>query len=78
MTPRLPVLSARDLLRALDRAGFRVVGRQGSHVRLKGQRNGRTRVCVVPFHAEVAPGTLKSILRQAGLTREDLDLLLGR
>lgn len=74
---RLPVLSARDVLRALGKAGFVQVGRKGSHVRLKRVKPGDVRIVVVPNHPEIARGTLQSILRQAGLTREELLELLG-
>ncbi|MEA3198889.1 MAG: hypothetical protein QOE90_317 [Thermoplasmata archaeon] len=67
------VVSARELLRVLRSLGFEVVGRKGSHIRLKRRDPSPTRVVVMPDHAEIAPGTLASILRQAGLTREDLD-----
>lgn len=76
MAPRLPVLSAREVLRALAKAGFEVVAQRGSHIRLKANHAGRTRIVVVPNHAELTPGTLHSILRQAGLTREALARLL--
>lgn len=76
MTPRRPVLSAREVLGALGRAGFALVGQKGSHVRLKGSRGGRTRVVVVPRHQELARGTLQSILRQAGLGWKELLELL--
>lgn len=70
MAPRLPVLSARDVLRALGRAGFVVVSQRGSHIRLKGQHSGKGWGAIVPNHDELTPGTLGSILRQAGMTRE--------
>ncbi len=73
---KLPALSARKVIRALRKAGFEVVAQRGSHVRLNGERGGRVRVVIVPNHADIAPGTLVSILRQAGLTREELDDLL--
>jgi predicted RNA binding protein YcfA (HicA-like mRNA interferase family) len=34
--------------------------------------DGRRRVCVVPLHDEVAVGTLAGLLRQAGLSKEEL------
>lgn len=74
MAPRLPVLSAREVVRALSRAGFQRVGQKGSHIRLK--RGHPTRLVIVPSHAELTPGTLRSILRQAGLSREELLRLL--
>lgn len=73
---RMPVLSARDILRALQRVGFERVGQKGSHIRLKGVRAGRKRIVIVPNHDEVTPGTLKSILRQSGLTRDEWRRLL--
>ena len=70
---KLPVLSARKLINALRRAGFGVVAQRGSHIRLNGARKGVVRVVIVPSHPEIAPGTLISILRQAGMTRAELD-----
>lgn len=74
---RLPRPSGRDVVKALARAGFVVVGRKGSHVRMRGFRLGAVRVVVVPDHAELAPGTLASILRQARLTRDEFLELAG-
>ena len=59
----------------LTRIGFNIVGRKGSHIRLK-KKNDRTLVAIVPDHKEIAKGTLKSILKRVELTREEfLDLL---
>lgn len=66
----LPVISGRKVVKILEKVGFSVVGRKGSHVRLK-KTSDRIYVVVVPLHREIAPGTLKSILRQAGLNREE-------
>jgi predicted RNA binding protein YcfA (HicA-like mRNA interferase family) len=68
---KLPVLSARDVLKALARAGFERVAQRGSHIRFKGIWAGAVRVVVVPNHREIARGTLLSIIRQAGMTREE-------
>jgi predicted RNA binding protein YcfA (HicA-like mRNA interferase family) len=73
---KLPVVSGRELVKALRRAGFQVVAQRGSHIRLRGTRHGQTRVVVVPDHDEVARGTLLSILRQAAMTREEFDAIL--
>jgi predicted RNA binding protein YcfA (HicA-like mRNA interferase family) len=58
----------------LEKAGFEVVRQRGSHVSL---RKGEWRT-VVPLHDELSPGTLLGILRQAGLSREDLELLMKK
>jgi predicted RNA binding protein YcfA (HicA-like mRNA interferase family) len=56
--------------------GFTVVGRKGSHVRLKKRTAQSVNIVIVPDHPEIKKGTLKSILRQAGLSAEDLERLL--
>jgi len=66
----LPVVSGREVIKALAKIGFRIGGRRGSHVRLK-RKDGKTLIVVVPDHRELARGTLKSILRQANLSREE-------
>ena len=68
MTDGLPVVSGRQTIRALQRLGFEQVSQRGSHVKL---RNEAGRTAIVPLHDELARGTLRSILRQAGITGED-------
>ncbi|MDI6602086.1 MAG: type II toxin-antitoxin system HicA family toxin [Thermoanaerobacteraceae bacterium] len=64
-----------DVIRALSRAGFEVVSQKGSHLKLE-KKGSPTRVVIVPMHDELAKGTLKSILEQAGLELEGfLELL---
>jgi len=69
---KLPVISGHELIRVLQKDGFQIVRQRGSHLSLmKGQY--RT---VVPLHDELAKGTLLGILKQCGLSREQLfDLL---
>jgi len=66
--PSLPVLSAREVVRGLQRLGFERVGQRGSHIKL---RKGGLSV-IVPDHREVRRGTLASILKMAGVSVEDL------
>ena len=68
MSPALPVLSGAEVVRMLERAGFTRTGQRGSHVRLRG---GEGRVVIVPLHDALARGTLRSIIRQAGLSVDD-------
>ena len=77
MPGRLPAVNARRTTRALERAGFTVVRSSGSH-RLLVHAQDPTLVVTVPFHGgrDLKPGTLRSIIRQAGLSVEGfLDLL---
>jgi predicted RNA binding protein YcfA (HicA-like mRNA interferase family) len=77
MTERLPSLKAREILRTLERAGFAVSRTSGSHCRLI-HRTDPTRRVTVPLHAGRDPkrGTVQGILRQAGLTVEQFNVLL--
>ena len=72
---RLPVLSARELIRILEKMGFEIVRQRGSHVRLK-HEDGR--VVTVPAHAgqDVSRGLLRKILRDAELSPQELERLL--
>lgn len=60
-------VSGAEAVKALRRLGFTVTRQEGSHIRLE---RGQARV-TVPAHPSLAPGTLKSILRQAAVTLED-------
>ena len=74
----LPVVSGRKAIKALTKAGFRVAGRKGSHIKLKKKVDDKVFIVIVPDHAELARGTLKSMLRQANMTREEFLKLLGK
>ena len=54
---------------------FREVGQTGSHIKFALTTADGTRTVIVPKHREVAAGTLRSILRQAGLTSEEFEAL---
>jgi predicted RNA binding protein YcfA (HicA-like mRNA interferase family) len=68
VSPALPVISGAETIRALERLGFARVSQRGSHVKLR----RADRVAIVPLHRELAAGTLRSVLRQAGITIDDL------
>jgi len=69
--PRLPRVSGAQAIRALERLGFVQVRQRGSHVVLKCLGAERVAGCVVPLHSELAIGTLRGILKQAGITPKD-------
>ena len=66
--PELAGKSGEQIVRALERLGFERVRQKGSHVTLRKHTQEGVIGCVVPMHREVAVGTLRSILRQAGVT----------
>lgn len=71
---KLPVLSGADLVSLLEKNGFLVVRQRGSHTSLQ-KDHYRT---VVPLHDELAKGTLLAILKQCGLSREELGNMIGK
>ena len=69
--PKLPRVSGAEVIRALEQLGFSQVRQRGSHVVLKRFGPAGVTGCVVPLHSEIAIGTLRSILKQAGLSAEE-------
>jgi predicted RNA binding protein YcfA (HicA-like mRNA interferase family) len=71
----LPVVSGREVVNALERIGYVLDRQRGSHMILR-QQNPPHRRLTVADHKEVAKGTLRAIIRQAGLTVEEFNDLL--
>jgi predicted RNA binding protein YcfA (HicA-like mRNA interferase family) len=67
--PKLPVLSANEVIKVLRRFGFVVYRQSGSHIHLWNEE--RKLLVTVPNHPELAKGTLISILKQAKIEREE-------
>lgn len=72
--PELPILSGDEAIRIFKILGFYQARQKGSHVVLRRDDKG----CVIPRHKELAIGTLRSALRQAGIsTAEFINALKG-
>jgi predicted RNA binding protein YcfA (HicA-like mRNA interferase family) len=75
MVPRLPSVSSKELVRALEAAGFVLQRQKGSHATFRHPESKRT--TVVPIHpGDVKRPLLKMILEQAGLSEEEFRKLL--
>ena len=72
--PALPVLSGRKTVRAFEKSGWQVARQRGSHIIMV--REGQNVTLSIPDHKEVARGTLRSLIRAAGLTVEEFIRLL--
>lgn len=72
---KLPILSGRDVVKALAKAGYEFDHQRGSHIVLRLNISPFRRV-TIPDHKEVAKGTLRSIIRETGLTLEEFTNLL--
>lgn len=73
--PKLPTVTANEVIKALDKIGFQAVRQKGSHVRMKHEDN---RVVTVPVHKgkTIGKGLLRKILKDAELTVEEFIELL--
>ncbi|CAN5886414.1 type II toxin-antitoxin system HicA family toxin [soil metagenome] len=72
---KLPIVSGRDVVRVLEKLGYVLDRQKGSHMILR-QSTSPYRRLTVPDHNEIAKGTLRAMIRQAGLTVEEfVDLL---
>lgn len=68
-------LPFREVKRKLERAGFEEASQTGSHIKFAKTTAEGTRTATVPKHREVAAGTLRSILRQVGLSESQFEAL---
>lgn len=68
--------SAKSVLKALGRAGFKKVSQKGSHIKLRRTSEGRSLTVIVPNHKSLARGTFGSILRQADMTKAEFEHFL--
>lgn len=66
---RMPALTARQVVRAFEAFGWVEVRQSGGHIILV--KDGHPATLSVPNHAEVAKGTLRSLVRAAGLTQDE-------
>ena len=73
--PPVRPLPYREVVRKLMAAGFVELTQRGSHVKFSKENDEGVLTVIVPRHREVVVGTLRSILRQAGLTPHEFDSL---
>jgi Predicted periplasmic or secreted lipoprotein len=71
----LPQISGRELVKALKKIGYEQDRQRGSHIILRHIDPPHRRV-TVPDHKEIAKGTLRTIIREIGLTIDELKDLL--
>ena len=74
--PRLPHVSGRQAVAAFEGAGFQVKRQRGSHIIMA--KAGFPETLSVPDHTAVKPGTLRALIRKAGLGVDEFVELLAR
>jgi predicted RNA binding protein YcfA (HicA-like mRNA interferase family) len=71
----LPVISGREAVRAFRKVGYETDRQRGSHIILR-QAESPHRRLTVPDHKELRKGTLRALIRQAGLSIDEFVALL--
>jgi len=69
----LPACSGRDAVKAFGKLGYVVDHQTGSHIIM---RHPNLRRLTIPDHRELAKGTLRSLIREGGITKEEFITLL--
>jgi predicted RNA binding protein YcfA (HicA-like mRNA interferase family) len=65
---KLPVLSGEEVINILQSLGYYIRDQKGSHIHL---RHPTRKALTLPNHKQIARGTLREIIKQAGLTIEE-------
>ena len=62
-------MSGRKVIRVFEKLGWQVARQRGSHIVLV--KDGEIATLSIPDHKEIAKGTLRSLIRAAGITVEE-------
>jgi predicted RNA binding protein YcfA (HicA-like mRNA interferase family) len=76
VSPKLPVVSAREAVRVFERLGYKVVRQRGSHMRLLHRKDPARQPLTIPDHPTLKPGLLRKLIRDAQLDVEEFRRLL--
>ncbi|WP_240695289.1 type II toxin-antitoxin system HicA family toxin [Thermus caldilimi] len=69
-------MSYKRVVKALEKAGFRVVRQRGSHIRMERQLGEKRIIVIVPAHIPIKPSTLAHILKDAQISLEEFSDLI--
>jgi predicted RNA binding protein YcfA (HicA-like mRNA interferase family) len=76
MNPKPRLISGRALIKIFKKLGYAKVSQKGSHIKLKNIETES--VVIVPDHKELDRWTLKTILKQAGISEQDFNNFLNK
>ena len=68
-------ISAKDLVKALEKMGYIYISQKGSHIKLRKLKPVRKTV-IIPKHKFIRPGTLNNILKAVEISKNQLEKLL--
>ena len=67
--PKLPQVSGKDVIKALEKIGFSKISQKGSHIKIIRKKQNFTQTIIIPDHKAIKKGTLRSgILKNIPLT----------
>jgi predicted RNA binding protein YcfA (HicA-like mRNA interferase family) len=70
---KLKILSGKEVCKILSANGFEQVRQKGSHIIMQKRADNSTITVPVPNHSEIRIGTLQSIIRQSGISKEQFE-----
>jgi len=73
--PKLPLVSATQVIKALLKVGYELDHQRGSHIVLRRKEPPHRRIAI-PKYKELPRGTLRAIISESGLTVEQFSALL--
>jgi len=68
-------ISAKELIKILNKLGYVYISQKGSHIKLRKQKPSRKTI-IVPNHKLIRPGTLNNILKSTEISQEELEKML--
>ena len=68
---KLPVISAKDTIKAFEKIGYKVVRQKGSHIRLRDDSCVNHRPITIPDHKVLKQGLLRKLIKDANLSVEE-------
>lgn len=71
MTPRIPAMTAREVVQKLKRAGFMEWRQSGSHLSMYREKDGKALTIPIHFKKDIPIGTLRAIIKESGMTVEE-------
>ena len=74
--PKLPLISAKEAIKAFEKLDYQIIRQKGSHIRMRHKTDKNKRPLTIPNHKIIGKGLLRKLLRDAELTVEDFLKLL--
>jgi len=78
MSSKLPVISAKKVIKALGKIGYKIVRQRGSHIRLRNNVSSNAKPITVPNHKTLKSGLLIKIIKDTGIDIDEFIELLKK